>query len=540
MKKLFYIILPTLLMTSCESELDGRHYDPDGFTEARIEYLYTSGLSKSLETSYGDYYSYIFRALCTYTQTLSRQSGDSRMNTYRVESDWGKWENHYITKMKEIAEINKIYDNELSTEEQELYAPFMKTIDVIKAYNVAMASDFFGDMPYSEAWGARNGIHGATADFTAKYDSQKDIYYSILEDLKNSVSYFKTASLQNIALHTTTFKKQDILFGGDFAKWSKFANSLRLRYAMRISNVDENKAKEVLSDIQLSDLITSNADNAYIYMRNVTNTAIWRGIIESHRTSNGYYVYAPDMMVELLTAANDPRLRVFFQPASDDNGVVIGNITDQIVPYPACADEAIAITAQSSTQDIRNKYSIVNSVTYRNNYKLPTGVAMTAADVYFCLAEARLRNLTTQGSVEDYYNKGVIASVQEYFNYYKNSTDTPNAGIAATDVSETALLAWLNNSTFKYNQSRALELIATQKWMNFGILQPFECWAEYRRLDLPVLKNDTENGTILNGSNAPVRLVIPTSEMTLNGENYKAVADKNYSNSLIWWDTKKP
>ncbi len=106
------------------------------------------------------------------------------------------------------------------------------------------------------------------------------------------------------------------------------------------------------------------------------------------------------------------------------------------------------------------------------------------------------RNLISWGSTaEEIYNTGIVSSIQEYYNYYKNSTATnlKDADIAAADVSDASLKTWL--TSYKFNAAKALEQIATQKWINFGILQPFECWAEYRRTDLPILIDDIENGT---------------------------------------------
>ena len=90
--------------------------------------------------------------------------------------------------------------------------------------------------------------------------------------------------------------------------------------------------------------------------------------------------------------------------------------------------------------------------------------------------------------------------------------------IANRDVSDETLSNWLATSTFKFNPSKALEQIATQKWLHLGFLQIYENWAEYRRTDLPVLDDDRENGTLLNKENAPVRFLYPAKEASMNTE----------------------
>lgn len=541
MKKiLLYIpIVAAILLTSCESELNDRHFNPDGFTDAKIEYLYATGIIRTVENDYADHWNYVFRLLGTYTQTLSRESGASRTDLYTIQDDKGRWDNFYVKRMQELIEMDKIYNYKLSDQQKPNYAPYMETAKVLKSINTTMATDFFGAMPYSEAWGSRNDIYGQPVLLKPKYDSQKDIYYSVLSDLEDAAKYLSTQKLdESVELHKV-FKKQDIIYGGDFSKWYKFANSLRLRFAMRISNVDEAKAKQELAGLKLEDLIIDNKDNAYTRIStNNSDKGIWRALIESQDKNNGY-AFAPQLMVDILKGANDPRLNVFFQPASNEKGVVIDK-TKPIIAYPSSADDAIAIMGSTQADERRRTYGVVNTVTFRNNDNLPYGVGITASDVYFLLAEARSRNLIGWGSAEEFYNKGIVLSVQEYFDYYKNSTEKSlkDADIAATDVSESTLLSWIASSSYKFDQRKALEQIATQKWMHFGILQPWENWTEYRRTDLPVLLDDKENGVLLNQGKAPVRFLYPANEMSMNAQNYATVSDQNYPDKKLWWDVK--
>lgn len=541
MKKiLLYIpIVAAILLTSCESELNDRHFNPDGFTDAKIEYLYATGIIRTVENDYVDHWNYVFRLLGTYTQTLSRESGASRTDLYTIQDDKGRWDNFYVTRMQELIEMDKIYNYKLSDQQKPNYAPYMETAKVLKSINTTMATDFFGAMPYSQAWGSRNEIYGQPVLLKPKYDSQKDIYYSVLSDLEDAAKYLSTQKLdESVELHKV-FKNQDIIYGGDFSKWYKFANSLRLRFAMRISNVDEAKAKQELAGLKLEDLIIDNKDNAYTRVStNNSGRGIWRALIESQDKNNGY-AFAPQLMVDILKGANDPRLNVFFQPASNEKGVVIDK-TKPIIAYPSSADDAIAIMGSTQADERRRTYGVVNTVTFRNNDNLPYGVGITASDVYFLLAEARSRNLIGWGSAEEFYNKGIVLSVQEYFDYYKNSTEKSlkDADIAATDVSESTLLSWIASSSYKFDQSKALEQIATQKWMHFGILQPWENWTEYRRTDLPVLLDDKENGVLLNKGKAPVRFLYPANEMSMNAQNYATVSDQNYPDKRLWWDVK--
>lgn len=538
MKHLLYSLLlgSAVTFTSCSDKLNDKHDDPDAFTSTKIEYLFAQGAQKTIENDYGDMYNYTFRRFGTYLQVTARQTGTDRINLYQnLQSDLGRWENYYETRMSSLTEIDKIYAT-LTGDEQDTYRKYVEASKVLKAYNTAIATDFFGNMPYSEAFTARNAIYGGPVILKAKYDTQKDIYYSILDDLKEAADYFKTNPATD-----ATFERQDIIYGGDVAKWYKFANSLRLRYAMRISNVEPEKAKEILASINVNDLILTNDDNAYLTVsgQETAPDGIWRAMNESHSKSQGYYMYAPQGMVNMMKTATDPRLQIYFQPGTDDDGNVI-DPTQPIVGYPSSADDAISTINATDDNGVNlyKEYAAYNSVTFRKNYQLPVGVGMTAAETYFCLAEATARNFIN-GDTENYYNKGVILSIQNYYTYYKNSdADNKDNDIANTDVSEATLKTWLSNSFYKFDSSKALEQIATQKWMHLGILQIYENWAEYRRTDYPILDDDRENGALLNKENAPVRLLYPAKEASMNTENYNAQAEYNKTSVRLWWDVK--
>lgn len=537
MKQLIYSILAgsIIAFSSCSDKMDEKHDNPDAFTASHIEYLFAQGAKQALSIDYADTYNLNFRRFGIYLQTTARQEGENRNTLYQnITDDLGRWENYYETRMRTLTEIDKIYAT-LSPEEQKSYQKYIEASKVLKAYNTAISTDYFGNMPYSEAFTARNVIYGGEVIFKPKYDTQKDVYYTILGDLKSAADYFKTASTDE------TFKRQDIVYKGDCQRWSKFANSLRLRYAMRISNVDPDKTKAVLSEMSVDQLITSNEDNAYIKVsgQETAPDALWRAMNESHSTGQGFYMYAPELMVNKFKEANDPRLQVLYQPATDDEGNVYDGCTE-IIGYPASSDEAISLIASNNGADksLRETYSCLNSVTFRKNYQFPVGVAMTAAETFLNLAEAAHRGLFN-GNAEDFYNKGIILSVQNYYEYYRNSdADGKVDAIAKTDVSNETLGNWIASSTLKFNSSKALEQIATQKWMHLNFIQIDENWAEYRRTDLPVLDDDRLNGALLNKENAPVRFLYPSKEASMNTENYNAQSEYNKIGARLWWDVK--
>lgn len=289
-------------------------------------------------------------------------------------------------------------------------------------------------------------------------------------------------------------------------------------------------------------MITANEDNAYIKVsgQSTAPDALWRAMNESHSTGQGFYMYAPELMVNKFKEANDPRLYVLYQPATDDEGKVYDD-SKEILGYPASADKAIALINEyngSTEKSLRETYGCLNTVTFRKNFQFPVGIGMTAAETYLCLAEAAQRGLYS-GNAEEFYNKGIVLSVQNYYDYYKTSdAEGKDEEIAKTNVSDETLNSWIASSAYKFDASKALEQIATQKWMHLNFLQIYETWAEYRRTDLPVLDDDRLNGALLNKENAPVRLLYPSKEASMNTENYNAQAEFNKIDARLWWDTK--
>lgn len=537
MKKFIYCSLLCVLIASCSDKLDEKHEDPDAFTSTKIEYLFAQGAQKTIENNYGDMYTYLFRRFGIYLQVTARQEGQDKTNLYQnVTSDLGRWQDYYETRMGPLTEIDKIY-NTLSEADRTYYNNFYYAGKVLQAYNTILTTDFFGDMPYSEAFTARNEIYGGEVILKPKYDSQKDIYYSVLSDLEKAAAYFGGNPSTD-----GTFNLQDILYKGDVEKWYKFANSLRLRYAMRISNVDAEKAQSVLNTLSEADLITTNEDNAALHVdgQDMAPDGIWRAMNESHSTAQGYYMYAPEPMVNMMTTAADPRLKVYFQPNMDDDGNVV-DATMDIKGYPCSADDAIKLLNASGNngQEFYAQYAAYNTITFRENYQLPDGVGISAAEVYFCLAEAAARGMFS-GNAEAFYKKGIILSVQNYYAYYRNSDSEmeKDAAVVNADISDATLDAWIDGSSYKFEPSNALEQIATQKWLHLGILQVFENWAEYRRTDFPKLVDDRENGVLLNQENGLVRLMYPAEEASMNTENYNAQSDHNNTSTRLWWDVK--
>lgn len=156
------------------------------------------------------------------------------------------WTSFYPNAIKNL--VDGIYNSEDDPATSNVNA----ALKIYRIYMMSLMTDTYGDCPYSEA-----GLGYIAEKYNPRYDTQKEIYNSFFEELKDAAAQL---SLANDKI------SGDVMFSGDVAKWKRFANSLRLRFAMRISEVDPDKAKAEFEDALTSDggVIASSADDALI------------------------------------------------------------------------------------------------------------------------------------------------------------------------------------------------------------------------------------------------------------------------------------
>ncbi|MCH5598576.1 SusD/RagB family nutrient-binding outer membrane lipoprotein [Niabella ginsengisoli] len=536
MKKIQLIIRPLITMltvmmifASCQKKLDNLFPNPDAFTSVQIEYVLPTAINNTLRVPYGDVYTYHIGKFGPMLQNMAFNSDPVSGDYYNIRSDLGAWGAYYTQKMNNLKGIEYIY-SQLPIEEQEGYKVYLPIVKILEAYATAQATDVYDDMPYSEAFTGISIIFGGTgANLTPKFDPQSEIYYAMLADLKQAAADLSSITLQAAQYDAhRVLPAQDILFGGNLSKWVKFANSLRLRYAMRISEADPARAKMEVQDLITSNapLIMSNADNAVqtsgpnangtggagqTYVR-----ALWE------RQAN---LYAPKVMVDSMKSATDPRLLVMY-----------------VVPGQASASTYTNYEGLPGSFDARTGLDLTriakfDSVAFVQNGNLLSGVAINASDVQFLLAEAYFKGIA--GAAPDmvkarqYYEDGMKLSVEFYYNIYINSSLTSRRRITA-QPSASAVAAMIASPAYAFNGAKFMEQLAIQKWIHFSFLEMDESYAEFRRLDALKLPVDIFQGQ--NVTRFPVRYEYPTSESSSNAANYSAVSAKDNDNTKVWWD----
>jgi len=342
---------------------------------------------------------------------------------------------------------------------------------ILKSYTFSVMTDAMGDIPYSEA------LKGDTV-LQPAYDTQRAIYNALFADLAQANSKF------DFSASATGFPNGDLIYGGNMGKWQKFANSLRLRLAIHLSNADPTKAASEAAAAVAAGVFTSNADNAQLmYLGSSPNR---NPIYNDARGRDDYGMSRT--FVDSLKSLNDPRLAIFAQVNKD---TIVANRTYQGLQNGLNNGDGPALFFISRI-----------GAFWRETASAPMAL-LTYSEVQFLLAEAAERGWIPGGTAAaaTFYTNAITASLQQY-------------GIAAS-----AITTYLGQANVAYDAAGAtqgghLQQIAYQKWLSM-FMQGMESWTEYRRTLIPRL---------VPGPNAvltsiPERLPYDDNEAVLNAAN---------------------
>lgn len=393
--------------------------------------------------------------------------------------------------------------------------------DVVKVAAISRIVDIYGPIPYSKI--------GADGKLAAPYDSQKDVYMKMFEELNNAIATLTVHRTEDFSPNA------DKVFGGKVEKWVKYANSLKLRLAMRIVYADESTARKEAESAVNNEIgvMTSNADNAFI----TVNTNPFRVIMYEY---NGGDSRISADITAYMNGYKDPRRAKYFTESTFEGPDVQNGFT------------GLRSGIQIPSGGIVHSYSnmVVNS-----DSKL---MWMNAAEVAFLRSEGALRGWNMGAAeggadaVEGFYDKGIALSFDQWGvggdaqSYMNDAVKTPE--VYKDPLGSFSYTGTASNITIKWDAAdgfeRKLERIITQKWIaNFPL--GLEAWAEYRRTGYPKLMPvvDNKSGGVVNSAEMARRLPYPKNEYTENAENMPgAVTLLNGPDNMathVWWDCKK-
>jgi hypothetical protein len=370
---------------------------------------------------------------------------------------------------------------------------------ILQSWMFQILTDIYGDIPYSEAVSARN----EEPILTPKYDAQKDVYLGILAALEEANQILGMPNLPVV--------KGDIYNNGDLTKWRKFANSLRLRAYMRLSNVEPAMAsagiKAIFDNPDSNPVLSSNIDNITLHYLSTNPNVFPLSQVSGYRVGSYNEYRMSETIEKVLKRFDDPRMMRWFAPTATSqetatlewagmlNGVVDGSA------YSYKGGDAFL----SKFADIF--YFEPNTI---------EAMILMYSEVEFIFAEAAQRGWINS-SAKNHYEKAILSN----FLYW--GVEMPSE--------------YLDRVGVTYDGQ--LQTIITQKWLSLMYVD-YQGFAEFKRTRLP---SDIKPGPDAFYSNYPSRYLFPSNEQQSNNEN-RLAAVKNMGGTNdeitlpVWWEAK--
>lgn len=537
MKTTYSLIVVLILVTfaSCRNLTD-LNIDPNTISQLTVDpnYMMTTAISEVAKPYQDDNYNGDCAGIMAYLQKSGWGSG----LTYFNWSDPRSWSGNY----GDFRDIYLLRDRAIATK-----SDFHQGVALIlKSFEFGLITSLWGDAPYSEA-----GLGAANTKPT--FDAQEDIFTGIIADLKtaNDLLSSPASSYSNINASA------DVIYGGNPAKWQKLANSLLLRFYMRLSVKSPSVAKagieEIINNPNKYPIFTSNDDNAMMAYPGLSSSDSWATAIAWDNTvAQGNYTRLQLCagFRDVLVGLNDPRLPVWFKPvdvqivvseahAADGPDVTIGNKryitpeqvtamhyqiynpntwvsatpsattgitlidTAQYVGIPLAIGKAEPFTYNLNPAPLQggaNQHvsALTDMFSQKANAMLKARM-MTYPEVCFILAEAAQRGYNV-GSQQTWYQNGIQASLNMW-------------GVGGSYAS------YIQKSGVAYDGT--LQQVMMQKYIA-GFLSAQETWFDWRRTGIPSI-------TIGNSGyrpHLPLRFKYDLTEININGDNANVAIDK--------------
>ena len=515
-----WLAFGALIFTSCTSKYDEWNVNPYEATEEQMnrdnlktgslfiqmeQNIMTCGKDKTgnyqiIQGLAGDVYSGFMGA------TNNWKSGRNN-TTYALAEDWYRagFNESYQNIMNPWLSIKKVAE----TQSPGVYA--MATI--MKVEGMSRVTDMYGPIPYTKF---------GTGSLKVSYDSQKEVYYQFFNELDSAITtltqLWKTNNLM------TLMASNDFVYKGKIENWIKFGNSLRLRLAVRISEIDSDKAKNegeaainnevgVMTKSSESAVLTQSSDLSF-------NNPLWEICNSFEDVRMGATIDS------YMNGYNDPRIGKYFQVASD-----------------------------GKYHGVRNGIDIVTKQKYTNaplsRLIFGQGGGMywfNAAEVYFLRAEGALRGWNMNGTAKELYEGGIRCSFEQWgagdaSSYITNATNVPanyedkSGDDNSTNAIGNITVAWYENA----GTAEKLERIITQKYIA-TYPDGQEAWTEFRRTGYPRIFPNVVNysGGTINTETQIRRLPYPQNEYENNTDNVNAalqlLGGADTGGTRLWWD----
>ncbi len=468
------------LVIGCTKDFEDMNVNPNEPSSVPTAYLLTNAEFEIMDHIWDEWWN--GRQGLVYSQYWSQTAytEESRFEP-RVNITDVYWSDFY-TNMMDLQEIIRLNTDEDTKGEAAASGPNENQIAVariIKVFTYHMMTDIWGDIPYTEALQSLDNTSPA-------YSKQQDIYTDLLKELTEAQAMIVSGDIVG-----------DIVYGGDMTKWKKFANSLRMRIALRTSKVNSNYKAEIEAAITAG-VFESYEDDAFFTFDAIAPgyNPLYEAIIVSGRPPD---FAISEAVIDMLVGLNDPRLPLYAEKAENFDTT---DTPYRGLPYGLNATDAPAIAGPGGG----NVSLPSNAVVLAPDAK---GWMMTYGEV--CFIKSEINNWD-----QDEYENGIEASMLTW-------------GVAQTDI----------DNYLTTVPAASAENVGNQKWLGM-FMQGNQGWFEWRRTGYPVLSGcvDGPLGDIGNRIIAS-RLFYPQQEQIVNKANYDAAVAVQGPDQLytrVWWD----
>jgi hypothetical protein len=521
MKEIIYVYIVAGLFLSCTKGFTTLNTDPNKFTVVTPEASIESAV-RSLNTQMANY------NFQHYWDLTNEVIAGTRYDV----TDGGLWQTAYVNVLENLDQVITNYGNDSA------YNNRVQIARIMKCYTYSILVGQFGPVPLSQA----NNLNNLS---TILFDSEDSVYSYILNNLKDATSKIKL---------TGDKLSYDVVYSGNLQYWVDFANTFRLKIALRCMRNMGTLATSTIQDVMANETntITSEAATAKMAYENVTGNQnpYWIKYVQS----GGYYPYtstatgvAPklgDFLLTFFRSYNDPRLSTYFDSvpvasrfAITDTLASTADDSMRVVTYPVpYLGMPLATTLLPGWTSLVGVASPLGGTNNNSFSNIASAIVTNPARPFIMLSYAETLFLKAEAAALGY---GGSMSAQQY--YY--------AGIAANfaywGLSNSALTAYENTSGIKWGTAGTgfneylgivnanipladINKIWIQSWLNYFPDQAFDFWCMERRTRALNFAPNTNPGGNSSYSSTPLysdipgRGSYPNAEITLNTNGYNS------------------
>ena len=465
MKRILLIVLITSSLFACTKNFEETNSNPNNPTKVEPDFLLTTSVFETMNLFGGDMNRVLF---FNYTHHFSGFQGEFQRYTYSLSGNNTYWRNTFIDALQPVKQI------EIAYQEDPAYNNRVIIARIWQDYIYSNAVAIWGGIPM------HNALNGEPS---VPYDKEEDIYYFLLDDLKELANSIDLSGDKYTA-------DADKIYGGDLLKWKKFANTLRLRLAMRISNDAPNgnpaKAMEVVQEIYADqqNTITTQSETAAANWGLTSDTwnPLYDRAVYNYTANKATIPVVNESLVYHTVPYNDPRITVYGKPAAQ--GPQVGNYFGQNISYGGGGQFASGQQVNPHTGLKQEDYSQIG-----DRFTSPDAeyIFLSLAEANFLKAEAALKGWWgAPADAENYYYQGIDASFNRYglspaqANAYKSEPGIEWGTASDTTGRQSQFQDWLQICSSYIPAGDYFRQITMQHWLAIPF-QGIDAWTLIRR-----------------------------------------------------------